>query len=243
MTDNQEKSHNSISENKAGSIRKQRQKIPINLVPYHLRLSPQYSALSPQSSEPKRSSSETLIKRSAPDADRNDLRIDEAKIFPELISDLLANGLKVKFRAPGYSMYPTILHEDVITVEPVRPEEVQVGDIVLYRNENSVIAHRVIKIENKSSIYTDSQSSVLSLPRGMPPSASPFGGFHRGPQSFFILRGDARPACDDPINAEQILGKVVSVERNGRCMNPYSLKIKLTFYVRRLVSCLKRFLH
>ena len=225
MTDNQEKSHNSISENKAGSIRKQRQKIPINLVPYHLRLSPQYSALSPQSSEPKRSSSETLIKRSAPDADRNDLRIDEAKIFPELISDLLANGLKVKFRAPGYSMYPTILHEDVITVEPVRPEEVQVGDIVLYRNENSVIAHRVIKIENKSSIHTDSQSSVIS------------------PQSFFILRGDARPACDDPINAEQILGKVVSVERNGRCMNSYSLKIRLTFYVRRLVSCLKRFLH
>ena len=225
MTDNQEKSHNSISENKAGSIRKQRQKIPINLVPYHLRLSPQYSALSPQSSEPKRSSSETLIKRSAPDADRNDLRIDEAKIFPELISDLLANGLKVKFRAPGYSMYPTILHEDVITVEPIRPEVVQVGDIVLYRNENSVIAHRVIKIENKSSIHTDSQSSVIS------------------PQSFFILRGDARPACDDPINAEQILGKVVSVERNGRCINPYSLKIRLIFYVRRLASRLKRFLN
>ena len=170
MTDNQEKSHNSISENKAGSIRKQRQKIPINLVPYHLRLSPQYSALSPQSSEPKRSSSETLIKRSAPDADRNDLRIDEAKIFPELISDLLANGLKVKFRAPGYSMYPTILHEDVITVEPVRPEEVQVGDIVLYRNENSVIAHRVISV---LSPQLAPWNAAFSVPLwGIPPGSS-----------------------------------------------------------------------
>jgi signal peptidase I len=236
MTDNQEKSSNSISENKAGSIRKNRRKVPINSVPCHLRLSPQSSALSPmlfsqssalspQSCEQKRSSSETLRKRSAPDADRNGLRIDEAKIFPELISDLLTNGLKVKFRAPGYSMYPTILHEDVITVEPIRPEVVQVGDIVLYRNENSVIAHRIIKIENQSSIRIDSQSSVLST------------------QSFFILRGDARPVCDDPINAEQILGKVVSVERNGRCINPYSLKLRLIFYVRRLASCLKRFLN
>ena len=199
----------------------------------------QSSALSPQSSAPKRSSSETLSKRSAPDADR----IDDVKIFPDLISDLLNNGHRVRFKAPGYSMYPTILHEDVITVEPIRPEVVQVGDIVLYRNENSVIAHRVIKIENKSSLHTDSQFSVLSLPRGMPPSAAPFRGFHWGPQSFFILRGDARPACDDPINARQILGKVISVERNGRCMNPYSLKIRLTFYVHRLASCFKKFLH
>ena len=129
MTGNQEKSHNSISENKAVSIRKKRRKVPINLVPCHLRLSPQSSvlspmlfsqssALSPQSSEPKRSSSEALLKRSAPDANR----IDGAKIFPDLISDLLTNGHRVKFRAPGYSMHPTILHEDVITVEPIKPE-------------------------------------------------------------------------------------------------------------------------
>jgi len=219
MTDNQEKSHNSISESNAGSIRKKGWKVPIILVPCHLRLSPQSSALNPQSSEPKRSSSETLIKRSAPDA----CRIDDAKIFPELITDLLTDGHRVKFRAPGYSMYPTILHEDVITVEPIQPEAIKVGDIALYRKENSVIAHRVVRIEKNDDSQSHSHSSALS------------------PESCFILRGDARPTSDDPINAEQILGKIVSVERNGRGTNPYSLRVKLTYCVRRLASRLKRF--
>jgi signal peptidase I len=162
-------------------------------------------------------SSETLFKRSAPDADR----IDDAKIFPNLISDLLNNGHRVKFRAPGYSMYPTILHEDVITVGPIKPEAIEIGDIILYRDQKNLIAHRVVKIE----IKTDSQSSVLST------------------QSCFILRGDARPGCDDPVAAGQILGKVVLIETNGRGINPYNFKAKLTFIVRRVVFRLKRFIN
>ena len=67
----------------------------------------------------------------------------------------------MKFRAPGYSMYPTLLHDDVITVEPVKPGAIRVGDIILYQDQESLIAHRVVQIENKS----DSRSSVLSLPR------------------------------------------------------------------------------
>jgi signal peptidase I len=197
MTGNQVKPQISISENRASSIGKKRQKSPFKLLGSHLT---QSSALSPQSSGPKPLN------------------------FAQICIDLLRSGILVRFRAPGYSMYPTILHEDVITVEPIKPEAIKVGDIALYHSENSVIAHRVLKIENKSDIHTDSQSSALS------------------PQSCFILRGDARPVGDNPINAEQILGKVVSVERNGRCINPYSLKVKLTFYACRLASRLKKFL-
>lgn len=149
------------------------------------------------------------------------------------------NGHRVKFRAPGYSMYPTILHEDVITVEPVDPSAVRVGDIVLYRNENSVIAHRVVKIEIKNDIHNDSQSSA----RGLPRRSHAHSVTKTGTQSFFILRGDARPACDDPVAAEHILGKVVLVETNGRNINPYGFKAKLISNVRRLVSRLKRFLN
>ncbi len=135
-------------------------------------------------------------------------------------------------------MYPTILHEDVITVDPVDASAVKVGDIILYRDQQNLIAHRVIKILKRS------EKKSRSAPQGpQDRSVSPIGA---GPSTSetlqFILRGDARPAGDDPINAEQILGKVVSVERNGCCINPYSLKVKLTFYVRRLASRLKRFL-
>jgi signal peptidase I len=151
--------------------------------------------------------------------------MDGAKIYPELIADLLFNGHKVKFRAPGYSMYPTILHEDVITVEPVETSDIRVGDIILYRDRANLIAHRVVKIEIKNDTQNDPQSSVLST------------------QSCFILRGDARPACDDPVAAEQVLGKVVLIETNGRGLDPYGFKSKLTFNVRRLAYRLKRFLN
>lgn len=183
----------------------------------------------------KRSSSKTLIKRSAPDADR----IDNTKMFPSLIFDLLNNGHEVKFRAPGYSMYPTILHEDVITVAPIEASAVKVGDIVLYRDQQSLIAHRVINILKRS------EKKSRSAPQGpLDRSVSPTGAITSTSETLrFILRGDARPACDDPINAEQILGKIVSVERNGRCIDPYSLKFKLIRYARRLLSRLRRLLN
>jgi hypothetical protein len=185
----------------------------------------------------KRSSSEALLKRSAPDADRNGIWIEHAKILPALISDLLRTGKLVRFRAPGYSMYPTILHGDVITIEPVEPSAVKVGDIALYRNENSVIAHRVIKILKRS------ERNSRSAPQGPQGRSTP--PIEAGPSTsetlLFILCGDARPACDDPVAAEHILGKVVLIETNGRGINPYGFKAKLTFNVRRLVFRLKRF--
>jgi signal peptidase I len=173
----------------------------------------------------KRSSSETLLERSAPDADRNGILIEHAKILPGLISDLLRSGKRVRFRAPGYSMYPTILNGDEITVEPIKPDAIKVGDIILYRDQESLIAYRVVKKEIQKEISNDAQSSVLSA------------------QSYYILRGDARPACDDPVAAEQVLGKVLRIETNGRGINPYSFKAKIIFIARRLVFRLKRFMN
>jgi hypothetical protein len=187
----------------------------------------------------KRSSSETLLERSAPDAARNGFKIDRTKIYPELIADLLMNGHRVKFRAPGYSMYPIILHEDVITVEPVEASTIRVGDIALYRKENSLIAHRVIKILERS------ERNSRSAPQGpQDRSASPIEARPSASETLlFILCGDARPTCDDPVAAEQILGKVVLIETNGHVIDPYSFKAKLTFNVRRLVFRLKRFMN
>jgi hypothetical protein len=111
------------------------------------------------------------------------------------------------------------MNGDEITVEPIKPDAIRVGDIILYQDQEDLIAHRVVQIQNKS----ETQSSVLST------------------QSYFTLRGDARPACDDPVAAQHILGKVVLVESNGRGINPYGFKAKLIFNARRLIFHVRRF--
>jgi hypothetical protein len=60
------------------------------------------------------------------------------------------------------------------------------------------------------------------------------------PQLIFILRGDASLTCDDPVEAQQVLGKVVSVERGGRSIDLYNRKVKIIRTLRLYASHIKR---
>ena len=115
-----------------------------------------------------------------------------------LSGDLLSLGLGVRFRAPGTSMHPTIRHGDVITVEPVAPAKLKRGDIILYRFQNDFIAHRIVNVEERE-----------------------------GCKLTFILKGDASTGCDAPVKPEQVLGKVVCLERDQRIIDPYSLNVRI----------------
>jgi len=66
--------------------------------------------------------------------------------FMRVLETLLSGGQPVRFRAPGWSMYPTIRDGDAITVVPLGPSPVRVGDVVLYRKGPAAIAHRVIGV-------------------------------------------------------------------------------------------------
>ncbi len=115
-------------------------------------------------------------------------------LFTDVATGLLRQGHGVRFYAKGWSMYPTIKDGEMITVEPVVPSQVKRGDILLHHNGRGVIAHRVVRIGRKRALF-NTQNSVLS--------------------TFFILRGDASSTCDEPVEADQVLGKVVFVERDG----------------------------
>jgi signal peptidase len=93
----------------------------------------------------------------------------------------------VRFAAKGQSMQPVIRDGEVITVIPVAAAEVKRRDILLYRTARGLLAHRVVGIERP-----------------------------QGQAAAFTLRGDASSVCDAPVQAEQILGKVVSVQRRDR---------------------------
>ncbi len=114
------------------------------------------------------------------------------KAFLDISTELLRRGISVRFCPKGFSMSPTIRDGEAVTVEPLKAREARIGDILLYQTERGVIAHRVVGIEDE-----ESTARVL------------------------ILRGDSLATCDAPVRAEQILGRVIEVERKGR-------KVKLT---------------
>lgn len=124
--------------------------------------------------------------------------MNNAKLFLDSSIDLLSHGYSVRFRANGNSMQPTIKDGEVITIKPVVSSQIKRGDILLHRNGRGVIVHRVVRIERKKTLLNPQDSL---------------------PSTFFILRGDASSTCDEPVEADQVLGKVVFVERVGRLID------------------------
>jgi hypothetical protein len=114
-------------------------------------------------------------------------------MLESLIIDSLKNGRSVRFRAPGGSMAPLIRSSDALIVKPVTSAEVSAGDIVLYRSGAGLTAHRVV---------------------GTPSTASNGGG------GCFLLKRDAGSRPDPPVATSAVLGRVVAVERGGRCIDP-----------------------
>ena len=184
--------------------------------------------------------------------------------FVDTSVDLLCRGHRVRFSAPGRSMHPTIREGETITVEPLDPRDVKKGDIILYRSNSGVTAHRVVCIEKADISGEPAQSSKVSnetidrknLPlhevsiKAVRPLLKSYPG-RDGPQSrdsgrsssaalAFLLRGDAAVTCDDPVTPDQILGKVISVERAGRTIILTGRKAKAMHLVHTGASHLRR---
>jgi signal peptidase I len=108
-------------------------------------------------------------------------------------------------------MNPTIKEGETIIIQPAAPSSVRKGDIILYNFERGFIAHRVVRIL-----------------RG------------KGDASSFIMRGDASDSSDCPVAAQQVLGKVISLERKGRIIDLYSKRARIKHIAHLWASRLKR---
>jgi hypothetical protein len=130
-------------------------------------------------------------------------------MFLEISTALLEQGNSVRFRPGGHSMSPAIRDGEAVTVAPVRASEVRRGDIILYHTERGLIAHRVLKLRGEIDARV------------------------------FITRGDASTSCDAPVNASQVLGRLICVERNGRRLSLKGRRVIILLRARRALSRLK----
>ncbi len=69
----------------------------------------------------------------------------------KIVQAVQEKGASVRFKAKGYSMTPTIRHNDIITISPLPDRDLKQGDLLLFqRDQNSQITvHRIIKVKGK----------------------------------------------------------------------------------------------
>lgn len=83
-------------------------------------------------------------------------------------------------------MSPCIAPGDIVIVQPCKIDEIKVGDVVVFRTANNLVAHRLLAIKNM-------ESEIICM-----------------------AKGDNNKHFDKPFGPEAIVGKVQSVERNGK---------------------------
>ncbi|MHB8882567.1 MAG: S24/S26 family peptidase [Thermodesulfovibrionales bacterium] len=94
---------------------------------------------------------------------------------------LLADGFDVRMHAAGASMFPVISSGDRIIVG--REREYAVGDILVFRRNDSLVCHRLRKLSEKDGIR------------------------------YYQTRGDSFLSPDEQVVAGQVLGKVLRIEQ------------------------------
>jgi len=104
-----------------------------------------------------------------------------------LSKDILKRGKSIRFQARGWSMRPFIRDGDIITISPVEDSALKTGDVVLYLGAgNRIIVHRIINKYKKEGRIT------------------------------LLVKGDAAFGSAEKVEAQNVLGKVTAIDRNGR---------------------------
>ena len=105
----------------------------------------------------------------------------------ELSKDIFRKGKSIRFQAKGWSMRPFIRDGDFIVVSPIKNSSIKTGNVVFcITTENKIKVHRVIRKHEK------------------------------GNRIIMFIKGDATFSSPEKVEMQNVIGKVVAVERNGR---------------------------
>jgi signal peptidase I len=105
----------------------------------------------------------------------------------KLSREFLERGTSIRFRAKGWSMRPFIKNGDFVTVSPIASSSIRIGDVIFYSTaKDKVIVHRVVNKYGKNGRMT------------------------------MLIKGDACFGVPEKVDAQNVLGKVVAINRNGQ---------------------------
>jgi signal peptidase len=133
--------------------------------------------------------------------------------FLELNEEILKRGNYLRFRIKGESMRPFLRDGQVVIVKRLDPSEMRAGDIIFLRFPPSqIVIHRLIK---------------KTLENG---------------KTVFLTKGDASFHFDPYVYSENILGKIVAIEKGQRYikLDAPVARLKSIYYVKRFL--IKRWL-
>jgi signal peptidase I len=98
---------------------------------------------------------------------------------------------EVRLRTSGTSMVPSILPGDLVSIHWASLQDISTGEIVVFSQNGRLVVHRVV--DRKVAAIADSPEEWR-----------------------LITRGDRLRHDDPPISSLELLGRVVSIERDHR---------------------------
>jgi len=108
----------------------------------------------------------------------------------QLVAEALQLSGTVRVRVFGTSMFPAVLPGDVLVVQRKELGRLLLGDIVLFKRDDRLFAHRVV------------------------------GQMDRNGVPCVVTSGDSLPANDPPVFPHELLGRVTSIVRGTRQISP-----------------------
>lgn len=114
---------------------------------------------------------------------------------------LLEDNHQLSFFMRGNSMYPTLKAGDVGIVEKCSAADIKIGDIIVFKQNRKLIAHRLISINAENETH------------------------------FFVAKGDKNLQPDKPFTVKELVGKVCSFQRRNKKRRLESPKMKLNRFI------------
>jgi signal peptidase I len=108
-----------------------------------------------------------------------------------LVEEVVRSIGEVRLRVFGTSMAPAMLPGDLVSIRRASLDEISLGEVVLFRQNGRLFVHRVVG-RNEVSAAGNPEEPLL------------------------ITRGDRLRHDDPPVSSRELLGRVVSIERNNR---------------------------